>query len=95
MDRVDMMDKISTACSIYPVHAVHHVHAVHCVRAVHCVHAVHHRSIRELDCVASSRVTCWLRAKMIGPLNTYCYYYYYSPLSLRRDGWAMGCRATD
>jgi len=25
---------------------------------------------------------------------SYRYYWYYGPLSMRRDGWAMGCRAT-
>jgi hypothetical protein len=32
---------------------------------------------------------------MIDQLNTYRYYYYYGPLSARRDGWAIGCRETD
>jgi len=40
----------------------------------------------------------WLHAyswsyKMIGH-HSYRYYWYYGPLSMRRDGWAMGCRAT-
>jgi hypothetical protein len=35
------------------------------------------------------------KAKMIGQLNSYRYYYYYGPLSARRDGWAIGCRETD
>jgi len=30
--------------------------------------------------------------KMVGQSCSYCYYYYYGPLSAGRDGRAMGCR---
>ena len=32
--------------------------------------------------------------KMIGQNHSYRYYYYYGPLSTRRDGRAMSCRET-